>query len=406
MLRALFLIGLSLFAAPAAAQDRLAVFDEVTATVEAQFFDPALNGLDWKAVAAEHRARITADMDREAFAADVNALLGRLEASHTMFLTKDSPKWYQLSGIFLQGGAEIAEKMAPYLSDGVPLYAGIGVFTEDRPEGWFVTGVFDGHPADKAGILLGDRIVSVEGEPYHPIRSFAGRQGTQVRLSVERRPGEVLDLVVTPAMLNGITLFREAMTESARIIERDGAKVGYIHAWSYAGKAYQEILRNAVLFGELKEADALVLDVRGGWGGASPDYLGLFAKRGIEVTGIRRDGSSFSFGSGWTKPVVLLVDKGTTSGKELLAHGVRALGIGPVVGERTAGAVLAGRFNVLSDGSLLYLAVNDVRVDGVRLEGRGVAPDVEVPFDPAYAAGRDPQLEKAVEVATGLARQD
>ncbi len=77
-----------------------------------------------------------------------------------------------------------------------------------------------------------------------------------------------------------------------------------------------------------------------------------------------------------------------------------------MVGERTAGAVLAGRFNVLSDGSLLYLAVNDVRVDGVRLEGRGVAPDVEVPFDPAYAAGRDPQLEKAVEVATGLARQD
>ena len=405
MLRALFLIGLSLFATSAVAQDRLVLFDEVTATVEEQFFDPSLNGLDWKAAAAEHRARVTADMDRETFAAEVNALLGRLEASHTMYLTKDSPKWYQLSGVFLQGGAEIAEKMVPYLSDGAPLYAGIGVFTANRPTGWFVTGVFDGHPAEKAGILLGDRIVSVGDEPYHPIHSFAGREGTQVRVSVERRPGEVLDLTATPAMLNGITMFREAMAESARIFEQGGARVGYMHAWSYAGKAYQEILRNAVLFGELKDADALVLDVRGGWGGASPDYLGLFAKRGIEVTGIRRDGSSFSFGSGWTKPVVLLVDEGTTSGKELLAYGFRALGIGPIVGERTAGAVLAGRFNVLSDGSLLYLAVNDVRVDGVRLEGRGVAPDVEVPFDPAYAAGTDPQLDKAVEVAAGLAGQ-
>lgn len=52
----------------------------------------------------------------------------------------------------------------------------------------------------------------------------------------------------------------------------------------------------------------------------------------------------------------------------------------------------------LQDGALLYLAGEDVRVDGHRLEGVGVAPDIEVPFDIRYADGQDPQLEKAFEL--------
>ncbi|HET6223582.1 MAG TPA: hypothetical protein VFE11_15520, partial [Dongiaceae bacterium] len=72
-------------------------------------------------------------------------------------------------------------------------------------------------------------------------------------------------------------------------------------------------------------------------------------------------------------------------------------GYGEVIGTRTAGALLAGRAFLLSDGSLLLLAVSDVSVDGERLEGRGVEPTIDVPFDIPYAAGRDPQLDKAVE---------
>jgi carboxyl-terminal processing protease len=45
--------------------------------------------------------------------------------------------------------------------------------------------------------------------------------------------------------------------------------------------------------------------------------------------------------------------------------------------------------------------MSESRVDGERLEGRGVAPDIEVPFDFRYAAGRDPQLERALEVLSG-----
>ena len=388
---------------PALAQDRLSLFDEVATMVEDQFFDAQMNGLDWQAVTAEHRARVTADMDREAFAFEVNAMLQRLETSHTRLITQDSPDWYQLSGIFLPANASIAEDMAPFLTDGAPLYAGIGIMLETRPAGWFVTGVLEGHPAGEAGILVGDRMVSVEGEPFHPIHAFAGRQGRKTKILIERRPGHTLDLTTTPVLLDGRSMFEDAMRASARIIEHDGARIGYIHAWSYAGQIYQDILTSALLSGSLKDADALVLDIRNGWGGAHPAYLNLFTDRTMDFTSVGRDGAAASFGSGWANPVVLLVDEGSRSGKELLTYGFRTLGIGPVVGETTAGAVVSGRFNVLSDGSVLFIAVADVTVAGERLEGQGVAPDIEAPFDPAYAAGADPQLERALDVAASLA---
>ena len=57
---------------------------------------------------------------------------------------------------------------------------------------------------------------------------------------------------------------------------------------------------------------------------------------------------------------------------------------------------------LLPDQSLLYLAVEDALVDGERLEGRGVKPDVEVADTLPFANGADPQLEKAIELVTSI----
>ena len=98
---------------------------------------------------------------------------------------------------------------------------------------------------------------------------------------------------------------------------------------------------------------------------------------------------------------MVLIDGGSRSGKEPVARALQRHGRAVLVGERTAGAVLAGQPFLLSDGSLMFLAVEDVRVDGERLEGTGVTPDVPVPSDLPYAAGRDPQLDRALGVAAG-----
>ena len=98
----------------------------------------------------------------------------------------------------------------------------------------------------------------------------------------------------------------------------------------------------------------------------------------------------------WRRPVVAIIDEGSRSGLELFAHALKVNGI-PLVGSRTAGALLAGRAFLLPDDSLLEVAVSDAVIDeGLRLEGHGVEPDIAVPFSLPYAAGRDPQLDAAM----------
>ncbi|WP_321390304.1 S41 family peptidase, partial [uncultured Desulfuromusa sp.] len=117
-----------------------------------------------------------------------------------------------------------------------------------------------------------------------------------------------------------------------------------------------------------------------------------------------RDGTVTIFDSQWRKQAVYLVNGDSRSGKELLAYGARRYPQLKVIGERTAGHVLGGRLFPLSNGDALFLAVQSALVDGVNLEGIGVSPDIEVPFDVRYCAGQDAQLEKALEHLTKYPR--
>ena len=193
------------------------------------------------------------------------------------------------------------------------------------------------------------------------------------------------------------------MDDSVDGVEKAGQRIGYIHSWSYAGDQYQEKLEDELIYGRLRDADALVLDLRDGWGGAPLTALQLYTARGPSVTSIGRDRTPSTYHGQWNKPVVMLVNGGSRSAKEILAYGFQQYDIGPVVGTPTAGAVTAGRAFIMPDDSLLYVAVADVYLDQtVRLEGEGVTPDVVVPFPIEYAQGADPQKERAIATALGL----
>ena len=139
-------------------------------------------------------------------------------------------------------------------------------------------------------------------------------------------------------------------------------------------------------------------DLRGGWGGAQPQYLDLFNPRAPTIQVRDRNGEIGFVDVKWRKPVAMLINEGTRSGKEVLAYGFKEYRLGELVGHRTEGAVLAATAFLIGDDGLLLLAVEDVLVDGKRLEGVGVEPTIEVPFDWRYAAGADPQLDRAVQV--------
>jgi carboxyl-terminal processing protease len=189
----------------------------------------------------------------------------------------------------------------------------------------------------------------------------------------------------------------EAQKASVQIIERAGTHIGYIHLYSYAGDEYHQELLNALVWGTLKEADALIIDLRYGLGGAWPYYLNIFNRNIPMLTMHERDGTETVVDSQWRKPAVYLVNALSRSGKELLAFGARKYHLATVIGERTPGQTLGGRLFPLSNGDALFLAVQSCRIDGVNLEGVGVPPDIEVPFDVRYCAGHDVQLEKALE---------
>jgi carboxyl-terminal processing protease len=157
-------------------------------------------------------------------------------------------------------------------------------------------------------------------------------------------------------------------------------------------------LERLITSGKLKTADALIWDLRDGWGGANPGYLDIFNPRSPTMTLTDRSGEEEIVNGRWRKPVALLINEGTRSGKEVLAYGFKKYRLGPIVGMRSAGALLAGRAFLLSNGGLLVLAVADVSIDGERLEGRGVTPLDSVRFDIRYAEGNDPQLSRALDL--------
>ncbi|WP_375755264.1 S41 family peptidase [Corallococcus exercitus] len=358
--------------------------DEIVNLVRTRFFDAA-KGAAW---ADAHQGYAADAKDVEDFTRRTNAALAELKVSHTAYYPKESPDHAAVTSIF-----EVFLKQQNLQA------TGIGVDVRETPEGFFVRHVFADGPGAKAGLLRGDRLVTVEGRPFHPWHAFTNRAGRATRLTVERVKGaEPLSLTVTPRRMNPRKEWLAVQKASGQVVERQGRRVAYQHLYACAGQEFQQALEEA-LQDAFADADALVIDFRDGWGGCSPAFINLFNPQVSLLLNISRDGKTHPYAPSWRKPVVLLVNGNSRSGKELVAFAMKRHRLATLVGERTAGAVLAGGPQKLANGDLLYLAVMDVTVDGERIEGVGVPVDVEVPDALPYAAGADPQKEKALDVA-------
>jgi carboxyl-terminal processing protease len=370
------------------------LIEEVGQLVRRHFYDPRVVEHVWSKARATHATALRADATGQEVTAALDTMLAGLGASHTERYTPEELAYYELLDIFARD--EWEPRLRALFPDGRVAYTGIGVVSRAIDGRVFLAAVYHGGPAARAGLLVGDEIVAADGAPFDPLASFEGKAGERVRLEVRRvADGPIFPLEVVPERIRPNEFFLRAMRASVRVIEGDGRRWGYVRVWSYARRQYHGLLVEELADGRLQDADGLVLDLRGGWGGAQPEYAELFVGGAPIMTFVGRDGREGFASFRWRRPVVILVDEGTRSGKEVVAYGLQRQGV-PVVGTRTAGALLGGRGFLLNDGSLLVLAVSDVRVEGERLEGRGVLPDVEVWFRLPYAAGRDPQLQAAL----------
>jgi carboxyl-terminal processing protease len=397
-MRAHWIVAVCLFATPARAAPP-DVVGQIDRLVRAGFYAPAqLAARGWDDAVREARA---AQGTRAALA----RLVARLGASHTEYIAADDPRFAQILAIF-EGILPTAKDRCPDLSKlpALPVEAwDAGVWWRWIDGAWFVGGVLDDSPAARAGLVLGDEVVRGEGAPFQPVASLAGKRAT---LAVRRvRGGALRRVVVEPRRVRPQEAFRAAIGASARIVARGARRIAYVRVWSWAGLEMQDALEEAIDQLNASAPDGWVIDLRDGWGGASPDYLRIFDRHVPVLAFADRDGKGGRVDRHLHAPAVVLINGGSRSGKEVVAYGVKKWKLATLVGERTAGAVLAGGIYCLDDGGLLYLASGGVTVDGEVLEGKGVEPDVRVAFDLRYAAGKDPQLEAALdEAARGAAR--
>ena len=394
-------VALSLLApAPLVAQQvtnlssRAPLLDEVARLVQQNIFDDTLADRAVQAH-AEAVARLPSELDDAAIDRAIADYLADLGVSHLGRYEPPELAYYELIDIFYSFG--FARQFRRVFPEGVA-YEGIGVRLGEDPDGLGapITVVYDGGPGDRAGLSAGERLLTVQGAPANPVQAFGGLSGEKATLEVRGLDGHVRETSVAVARIQPNELFRESITASARILPNEfGLQIGYLRILSWAGRDMQAAVVDALgPDGPLADADGLILDLRQGWGGAQPRYTDFFTGSAPPSITIARDGTQHVLSARWDRPLVVLIGPDTRSGKEIVAYGLQQAGV-PLVGEQTAGAVLAGLPHLLSDDSLLVIPFLDVVVDGVRLEGAGVEPDIPVLPGPP---GEDTQLEVALDV--------
>ena len=337
-----------------AADDYSALGTEIVEIVSEDFLD-AERAAEW---ASLHTGYAEDVGSREVFVSRTNEALSRLDTSHTRYYPRGSAGYWGLLAIF-----------GDSLGVGRVEYEGIGADIDDRG---FARRVLAGGPAERSGLLRGDRILRVDDEPFTPIGTFQGKADSTVLLAVRRHAEEApLEFTATVRRIHPLDEWKEAQKDGARVIPHKGLQIAYAPVLWCVGEDVEAWLREQFAVG-FRDADAVVLDFRDGWGGCNPDFLDFFNSSSPVLSLIDRAGQVRTFDPHWRKPLVILINGRTRSGKEVVAYGVRRGQLGTLVGQKTAGFVVGGRPYLLSDGSVLYLAVMDARVDGERLEGVGV----------------------------------
>lgn len=279
---------------------------------------------------------------------------------------------------------------------------GIGVELAGTPP--LVSEVVSGGPAERAGVLVGDRIISIDGSdasatgPQGALDLINGAEGTTVSLRL-RRPG-VSDAVT-------VSIVRERVVPrniDARLIGDTG--VGYVRVRNFIDSGVAGPLRDALLAFEAEGVTKWIIDLRGNPGGTlDPDAMGLFVPKGSIV--VRDTGRDHTIeeqpASGNTlaliRPLVLLTNNRTGSVAEAFAAALQEYGVAYVVGEKSNGCVGFTDISPLGDGSSIAVTthVNLGPVTNKVLNGVGVIPDELVARTQAdIASGLDPQLDAAV----------
>lgn len=304
------------------------------------------------------------------------------------------------------------EELASFMDETTGTYCGIGAMVSQNITTGVATiiRVFEGSPAEEAGILPGDMIFKVDGEEVTGMdltlivnNYVKGEEGTDVVITVFREDkDEYKDITVTRRPI-------DVQTVSGRMLE-DG--IGYVSVLEFdqiTGSQFTEKIEEL----ERQGMEKLIVDLRDNPGGELTtvvdmvDYvvedggriLTVADKYGKEEIYKAEDGHSLDL------PMVVLVNGNSASASEVFTGAMKDYGAATIVGTKTFGKGIVQTLFPLSDGSAVKLTTNHYYTpEGHDIHGKGIEPDVvedlneEAKAMPVIPEELDNQLQKAIEI--------
>jgi carboxyl-terminal processing protease len=290
-------------------------------------------------------------------------------------------------------------------------FEGVGMEIDSKDGILTVVTPLKGTPAEAAGIKTDDLILKIDGtdtkglDVNDAVKRIRGPKGTQVTLTILRQGWtEPREIKVTRQVINVPIITTEKRSDGIFVIS-------FYEFTANSPELFRGALREFVESGSTK----LILDMRGNPGGyldAAVDAASWFLPAGSVVVTedyaghaqniVHRSAGYDVFND--NLKMVILVDQGTASASEILADALRYYGKAKLVGMQTYGkGVVQELFPITADTSLKVTVARWLGPDGQQIPITGIIPDITASTtDAAIKAGKDPQMDKAVEVLTQM----
>jgi carboxyl-terminal processing protease len=268
-------------------------------------------------------------------------------------------------------------------------------------------------PAEKAGLKAGDKVYFIDDYDTtdialdHAVSLIRGPKGTKVTLTILR------DELKEPKKITIVRDIIEIKSVNWEMLNRATAcQIAYLKI-SHFNEDTEADFKKAVLEILKKDPKGIILDLRNNPGGFLDTAIKIasyWIEEGIVVIEKRGSGNNtlpqrkdyFAQGQAFLKDLetVVLINRGSASGSEIVAGALQDHGKAVLVGEKTFGKGSVQELEELADGSAVKITVAYwLTPNGHLIEEKGITPDIEVELtEEDYQADKDPQMEKAIEL--------
>lgn len=263
-------------------------------------------------------------------------------------------------------------------------FVGIGIVMAEDNGIVYVQDVLPGGPAETAGILPGDAVVSADGKSLKGKtmvelqRALRGLEGTVVALGVSRGGKQLKFRIVRKAV--------HFPTVTTRLL---GNGVGYLALSGFTSDASGQFKKQLAEL-EQKGLSSLIIDLRDNGGGyvtAAQEIAGLFVKEGVLAHMRDRDGNDQPLevsGTAKPYPVVVLVNGNSASASELLSGALQDYGVAKLAGTQTYGKGVVQSLVPLKSGGMLKVTIQEYFTPkGRKVDKVGLTPDLLLDGSPA-----------------------